>query len=57
MPRWVTTFQVLDYYTYIGADKFENIYVCRMPFTKDEEIDENPRVYQLKWETGTMSGA
>lgn len=31
LPRWMSSFQVLDYHTFIGADKFENAFVCRVP--------------------------
>jgi len=31
LPRWITNFQVLDYNTIVGTDKFENCFVCRIP--------------------------
>ena len=31
LPRWITTSCILDYNTVAGADKFENIFVCRLP--------------------------
>lgn len=34
LPRWMTCFQVVDYHTVVGADKFENIFVSRIPQSK-----------------------
>lgn len=31
LPRWITAACVLDYDTVIGADKFENVFACRLP--------------------------
>ena len=31
LPRWITAACVLDHRTIIGGDKFENIFVCRLP--------------------------
>lgn len=31
LPRWITASCVLDYHTICGADKFENVFVCRIP--------------------------
>jgi len=38
LPRWVTTTCVLDYSTICGADKFENIFICRIPQDIDDEL-------------------
>ncbi|EAR85077.1 splicing factor 3B subunit 3 (macronuclear) [Tetrahymena thermophila SB210] len=57
LPRWMSSFQVLDYHTYIGGDKFENAFVCRVPSNADEEMEENPMAYKLRWETGYLNGA
>jgi len=37
LPRYVTASTVLDYHTVVSADKFENIYVTRVPLDIDEE--------------------
>ncbi|EGR33979.1 splicing factor subunit 130kda, putative [Ichthyophthirius multifiliis] len=57
LPRWMSAFQVLDYSTYIGGDKFENMFVCRIPQNAEEEMDENPMSYKLRWESGYLNGA
>jgi splicing factor 3B subunit 3 len=31
LSRYITTTAILDYHTMIGADKFENIFVSRVP--------------------------
>lgn len=31
LPRWITTATPLDYHTIAGADKFENIFICKLP--------------------------
>lgn len=31
LNRYITTTAILDYHTIIGADKFENIFVSRVP--------------------------
>jgi len=57
LPRWITSACVLDYNTIVGADKFENVFVCRLPANVDEDIDEDPLTYKFKWETGYLNGA
>jgi splicing factor 3B subunit 3 len=37
LPRWVTASCLLDYHTIIGADKFENFFVSRVPMDIDIE--------------------
>ena len=34
LNRYTTTTAILDYHTMIGADKFENIFVSRVPPSK-----------------------
>jgi splicing factor 3B subunit 3 len=36
LNRYITTTAILDYHTMIGADKFENIFVSRVPHSKHE---------------------
>lgn len=31
--------------------------MCRVPTNVDEEMDENPMAYKLRWETGYLNGA
>lgn len=31
LSRYITVSAVLDYHTVIGGDKFENIFICRVP--------------------------
>jgi len=57
LPRWITSAAVLDYHTLVGADKFQNIFVCRLPESVDEEINEDFFTYKFKWEAGYLNGA
>ena len=45
LPRWITASCVLDYHTICGADKFENVFVCRIPQDIDDELEDNPITY------------
>jgi splicing factor 3B subunit 3 len=57
LPRWITSAAVLDYHTLVGADKFQNLFVCRLPESVDEEINEDFYTYKFKWESGYLNGA
>jgi splicing factor 3B subunit 3 len=57
LPRWITSAAILDYHTLVGADKFENLFVCRLPDSIDEEINEDFFTYKFKWEAGYLNGA
>lgn len=57
LPRWITSAAVLDYHTLVGADKFENLFVCRLPESIDEEVNEDFFTYKFKWEAGYLNGA
>ncbi len=57
IPRWITSFTLLDHDTVVGADKFENVFVLRLPPGCDEEADEDPTASKFKWESGYLSGA
>ncbi len=57
LPRWITSFTLLDFDTLIGADKFENVFVLRLPPGCDEEADEDPTASKFKWESGYLGGA
>ena len=57
LPRWITSFTLLDFDTVAGADKFENVFVLRLPPGCDEEADEDPTASKFKWESGYLNGA
>jgi len=69
LPRWISTICVVDNRTVFAADKFESIFVIRLPERNfsagfflsfadiDEEIDEDPFSYKFKWESGYLNGA
>ncbi|CAD8154884.1 unnamed protein product [Paramecium pentaurelia] len=57
LPRYVTASTVLDYHTVIAGDKFENIFVSRVPLDIDEEQEEHPYEYKMKMDQGCMNGA
>ena len=48
---------MLDFDTIAGADKFENVFILRLPPGCDEEADEDPTASKFKWESGYLSGA
>lgn len=57
IPRWMTCFTLLDYDTLAAADKFENVFICRLPPGCDEEADDDPTASKFKWESGYLNGA
>jgi splicing factor 3B subunit 3 len=57
IPRWVTSFELLDYDTVVGGDKFENIFVCRLPPGCEEDAEDDPTATKFKWECGYLNGA
>jgi splicing factor 3B subunit 3 len=57
LPRWITKCEVLDYGTVIGADKFENLFVCRLGEGEGDDVNENFFSYKFKWEAGYLNGA
>ncbi|PFH38689.1 putative splicing factor 3b, subunit 3 [Besnoitia besnoiti] len=41
IPRWLTKGEVLDYHTFVAADKFDSIFICRVPSeAKQEELGD-----------------
>lgn len=48
---------MLDFDTLVGADKFENIFVCRLPPGCEEDAEDDPTATKFKWECGYLSGA
>lgn len=57
LPRYVTATAILDYHTVIGADKFENIFISRVPQNAEEDVDGNPNSYKFRWQNGYLNGA
>eukprot|EP01119_Soliformovum_irregulare_P015210 TRINITY_DN424_c0_g1_i1.p1 TRINITY_DN424_c0_g1~~TRINITY_DN424_c0_g1_i1.p1 ORF type:complete len:1199 (+),score=332.07 TRINITY_DN424_c0_g1_i1:182-3778(+) len=56
-PRWVTSFQMLDYDTVASADKFGNIFISRLPSQTSDEVEEDPTGSKFKVEQGYLNGA
>ena len=57
LPRWTTSFVVLDFDTIAVSDKFENIVILRLPPGCDEEAEDDPTASRFKWECGYLNGA
>jgi splicing factor 3B subunit 3 len=57
LPRWISSALVLDHRTVVAGDKFENVFVCRLPAQVDDEADDELATYKFKWETGYLNGA
>ena len=57
IPRWITSTVLLDHHTIVALDKFQNIFICRVPFNIDEEGEDDHAIYKFRWETGYMNGA
>lgn len=57
IPRWITDFTLLDYDTIVGCDKFENVFVLRLPPGCEEDAEDDPTSTKFKWESGYLSGA
>ena len=47
----------MDFDTLVGADKFENLFILRLPPGCDNEADEDPTASRFKWESGYLNGA
>eukprot|EP00013_Stygamoeba_regulata_P021128 CAMPEP_0177656048 /NCGR_PEP_ID=MMETSP0447-20121125/15324_1 /TAXON_ID=0 /ORGANISM="Stygamoeba regulata, Strain BSH-02190019" /LENGTH=1277 /DNA_ID=CAMNT_0019160071 /DNA_START=120 /DNA_END=3953 /DNA_ORIENTATION=+ len=54
VPRWLTAAEFLDHDTMAGADKFGNVFVCRLPADLSAEIDEDLTGIRLRGD-GTTS--
>jgi splicing factor 3B subunit 3 len=37
LPRYITASVLVDYHTMVAGDKFENVFVSRVPLDIDEE--------------------
>ena len=40
-----------------GVDKFENIYVNRLPAGCEDDAEDDPTATKFKWENGYLNGA
>jgi len=56
VPRWITASCLLDYDTMVGADKFGNIFVVRLPEKINDDLEEDPTAFAGK-SGGLMNGA
>jgi len=57
LKRMTTSFCMLDQDTVAGVDKFENIYVNRMPAGCEDDAEDDPTATKFKWENGYLNGA
>jgi splicing factor 3B subunit 3 len=57
LPRWMTSFCLLDEDTVAGLDKFENFFVNRLPLGCEEEAEDDPAISKQQWEVGFLNGA
>ena len=40
-----------------GVDKFENMYITRVPAGIEEDAEDDPTASKFKWESGMLNGA
>jgi splicing factor 3B subunit 3 len=57
LNRWLTNFCLLDQDTLVGVDKFENIFVNRLPLGCEDDAEDDPTATKFKWENGYLNGA
>ncbi|KAE8233729.1 hypothetical protein CF326_g1227 [Tilletia indica] len=58
MPRWITTHVMLDYETYLGGDKFGNVFVGRLAEADlSAKVDEDPTGLTVMHEKPYLHGA
>merc|ERR1712216_544824 len=55
-PRWITASCLLDYDTMVGADKFGNIFISRLPEKINDDLEEDPTAFAGKT-GGLLNGA
>lgn len=54
--RWISSAEILDYHTVIGADKFDSVFVVRVPSeAKQDEIDDVSGL-RLRGDTSYLTG-
>lgn len=56
IPRWMTSFVMLDYDTVCGGDKFGNLFVLRLESSVSDGLEEDPMGNKLLFEKGIMNG-
>lgn len=57
LNRWLTSFTLLDSDTIVGTDKFETIFVNRLPAGCEDDAEDDPTATKFKWENGFLNGA
>ncbi len=57
LKRYTNAFCLLDEDTVCGVDKFENLYVVRVPAGIEEDAEDDPTANKFKWESGMLNGA
>eukprot|EP00397_Hematodinium_sp_SG-2012_P002911 GEMP01002919.1.p1 GENE.GEMP01002919.1~~GEMP01002919.1.p1 ORF type:complete len:1075 (+),score=238.62 GEMP01002919.1:465-3689(+) len=57
VPRWVTAGAVLDYNSVVGADKFDNIFISRVPSECKNDEGGDVSGLKLKADTAYLTGA
>jgi splicing factor 3B subunit 3 len=57
LKRWTTNFCLLDQDTVCGVDKFENLYVNRLPAGCEDDAEDDPTASKFLWENGRLNGA
>ena len=57
MKRFTNSFCLLDEDTICGVDKFENLFVIRVPAGTEEDCEDDPTASKFKYECGFLNGA
>jgi splicing factor 3B subunit 3 len=57
LKRFTNSFCLLDEDTVCGVDKFENMFVVRVPAGIEEDAEDDPTASKFKWESGMLNGA
>lgn len=47
LNRYITATKILDYHTIIGADKFENIFISRVPQSNFNLIQTLNKIFKI----------
>jgi len=56
-PRWITAATMLDYDSMVGADKFGNIFVARLPDKVNDDLVDDPTGMKVRPDSGLLNGA
>merc|ERR1711915_788530 len=56
VPRWITAGCVIDYHTVAGADKFDNLFLCRIPPEVKHDDGGDVSGLRLKADTAYLTG-